>query len=77
MMAVINMTKAGLPKQEIFKTLESVVENLSKQEEKCLFVLGCTELSLYKADLSTRVIVIDAMDILIEKVIMANNFELN
>ena len=77
MMAVINMTKAGLPKQEIFKTLESVVKNVSKQEEKCLFVLGCTELSLYKADLSTQYNVIDAMDILIEKVIVANHFELN
>ena len=47
------------------------------KKKKCLFVLGCTELSLYKADLSTQYNVIDAMDILIEKVIVANHFELN
>ena len=74
-MSAINMTKAGFPKQEIIKTLEEVMSQTNIQEEKCLFVLGCTELSLYRTELSKKYRVIDAMDILIDKVITANNYQ--
>lgn len=75
-MDVIKMTKAGLSKQESLNVLQAVIEKVVKEKNKCLFVLACTELSLYKAELSHQYNIIDAMDILLERVIIANGYQL-
>ena len=65
-MTVVTNTKAGLD------ALDSLQEVITKEEDNFdIFLLACTELSLYKDKLETKKKVIDAMDILVYKTIIA------
>ena len=72
-MNVITLTKEGNNKDENFKLLKEVVDSVNK--DNVLFVLACTELSLYKERL-TDYLVIDAMDILVDSAILKCGFKL-
>lgn len=63
-MDVITNTKAGI---DDTKTLQEVITKEEKNYD--VFILACTELSLYKDRLNTNSIVIDAMDELVKKII--------
>lgn len=65
-MSVVTNTKAGL---DVYFDIQEVI----KEEENNfdIFLLACTELSLYKDQINTKKIVIDAMDILVKKAILA------
>lgn len=69
MKAIID-TKAGKNKNEILNTLVDTIKFISKNDtKKCVFVLACTELSIYKDSLNKYGIIVDAMDVLVKKVI--------
>ena len=64
-MNVVTNTKAGL---DVFSDLQDVV---TKEEEKYdVFLLACTELSLYKDRIKTKKIVLDAMDVLVKSTVL-------
>lgn len=63
-MDVITKTKAGLDETQ---KLQEVINEEEKEYD--VFVLACTELSLYKDKLNSNSIIIDAMDELVKKII--------
>ncbi|MDD3171454.1 MAG: amino acid racemase [Bacilli bacterium] len=75
-MKAITDTKNGTSKNEILTSLKETIKEISNGNMEYLFVLACTELSLYKNDLEKDFFVLDAMDILIEKVITECGYEL-
>lgn len=65
-MNVVNNTKAGV---DDIKNLQKVI---NEEENNCdVFLLACTEISSYKDKISTKNIVLDAMDILVKDAILA------
>lgn len=64
-MNVITDTKSDKCKEAIEINLLSVIKSVKQREEKCLFVLACTELSLYLDAVKKVSNVIDAMDCLV------------
>ena len=68
-MQVITNTKAGIDE---LNELQNIID---KEKEIDIFLLACTELSLYKDRLKTDKIIIDAMDVLVESIIKACNKE--
>lgn len=64
-MKVVTNTKAGLDEL-------SLLQSIIKEEEKNydVFLLACTELSLYKDKLVTKKVIIDAMDVLVKRTIL-------
>ena len=63
-MSVVTNTKAGL------EALSDLQEVITEEEIKYdIFLLACTELSLYKDKIKTNKIIIDAMDILVKATI--------
>ena len=74
-MNVVTLTKEGKNKDEIFKILDSVITSVKEKEKDVLFVLACTEISLYKDYLKSE-FVIDAMDVLVDKAITKCGYKL-
>lgn len=74
-MSVVTMTKEGKDMNMAFEILNSVIESVEKGNNKVLFVLACTELSLYLDRLNNH-FVIDAMDILVESAITKCGYKL-
>ena len=64
-MRVVTNTKAGLDE------LEEMQKVIDEEKDYDIFLLACTELSLYKERLKTSRIIIDAMDVLVESIIKA------
>jgi len=69
-MNVINDTKADKDQIVLKNNLINVVESITQREGDCLFVLACTELSLYLKDIKNIANVIDAMDCLVNSTII-------
>lgn len=64
-MSVVTNTKAGLD------ALSDLQDVINKEEDNFdIFLLACTELSLYKDKLTTKKTIIDAMDILVKATII-------
>ncbi len=64
-MSVITNTKAGIYD---LNTLQEVITEEEKNYD--VFILACTELSLYKDKLETSGVILDAMDILVKSIII-------
>ena len=63
-MQVVTNTKAGL------NELERLQKIINEEEKNCdLFLLACTENSLYKDKLKSKKVIIDAMDLLVKEII--------
>lgn len=75
-MDVILYTKSDLHINENGKTLDEVMKAITEREGNCLFVLACTELSLYLNYLYAKHQVIDAMDCLVEAAILKNGYKI-
>ena len=60
-MSVVTNTKAGL---DVLKDLQEVIKE--EEDKYDVFLLACTELSLYKDKIKTKKIVLDAVDILVK-----------
>ena len=69
-MQVITATKSDKDRAVIKNSLVNTVDNIKQREGDCLFVLACTELSLYFEDLNKEYHVIDAMDCLVNSAII-------
>lgn len=75
-MKVITDTKSDQDRTMISNSLKAVLASVSKKNKKCLFVLACTELSLYLNDLKKEYEVIDAMDCLVNATIIKCGYQL-
>lgn len=75
-MSVITDTKADEDRIELTNRLLSVVRGIKEREEECVFLIACTELSLYKKVISEYALVIDAMDCLVESAINKCGYKL-
>ena len=75
-MNVINDTKADKNRENIKNNLLSVVKNVQNNNDNVLFVLACTELSLYLNDVKKIALVIDAMDCLVDSAILKCGYKL-
>jgi aspartate racemase len=75
-MSVITDTKADKDKVELTNRLLSAVRGIKEREEDCVFLIACTELSLYKKAISEYALVIDAMDCLVESTISKCGYKL-
>ena len=69
-MSVINDTKADKDRNILKNNLLGTIKSIKERENNCLFVLACTELSLYLEDVKQIVNVIDAMDCLVNSAII-------
>lgn len=65
-MKTINDTKNGLEKEKILNDIIDVMKSVKKD---CVYILACTELSLYKNKFEKNFLVVDAMDCLVESAI--------
>lgn len=75
-MQVILDTKSDVNKEIITNNLLEVVRTIKQNEDNCLFVLACTELSLYLNDVKEEALVIDAMDCLVNSTIIKCGYQL-
>lgn len=75
-MNVINDTKSDKDRQIIKNNLLNTINSIKEREGNCLFVLACTELSLYLKDVKKIVSVIDAMDCLVDSTIIKCGYRL-
>lgn len=72
-MEVITLTKQGRDKEANLKKLVEVIEKVNDKD--VLFLLACTELSLYKERLN-KYLVVDAMDIVVKEAITKCGYKL-
>ena len=75
-MSVINDTKADKDRELIKNNLLNTIRSIQDREENCLFVLACTELSLYLEEAKKIANVIDAMDCLVNSAIVKCGYKL-
>ena len=75
-MSVITDTKADKDRIELTNRLLSIVKEIKEREEDCVFLIACTELSLYNKAISEYALVIDAMDCLVESAISKCGYKL-
>ena len=75
-MKVITDTKSDQDKKVIVKNFVDTIQSIKKREGDCLFVLACTELSLYLDEVSKDATVIDAMDCLVNTAIVKCGYKL-
>lgn len=74
-MNAINDTKSGVNKAKILESILEIIESVSKQFD-CIFILACTELSLYQKGLREKYTVVDAMDCLVDAIIKKCGYRL-
>lgn len=65
LMNIIRKIKSNNPKEMITAKLNNVLNNITNRLGEVIFVLACTELSLYTTQLSKKFLVIDAMEVLV------------
>lgn len=75
-MQVITDTKSDQERRIIKNNLINTITNIKHREGNCLFVLACTELSLYLEDCKKQFEVIDAMDCLVNSAIIKCGYKL-
>lgn len=75
-MNIITNTKGNGDRNILSSELEKIVESIIKREENCIFIIACTELSLYKSILEKEYIVVDAMDCLVNSAIIKCGYKL-
>ncbi len=75
-MQVITDVKADLDKEKIANNFLKVIKQVFDREKDCLFVLACTELSLFKNIVSLNYQVVDAMDCLVKESITRCGYKL-
>lgn len=71
-MQAITDTKKGLEKDEIVSKIEQVIQKID--EAKIVFILGCTELSIYHQKIANNYNVVDAMDLTVLKAIIESGY---
>lgn len=74
MNAIID-TKNDREKKEVLNSIVNILKRIDSCN-KCLFVLACTELSLYKDELEKNFLIIDSMDCLVESAIIKCGYSL-
>ena len=72
-MNVVTFTKEDRDKSEILKLLKEAMNSIN--DDNVLYVLACTEISLYKNDLKEYNI-IDSMDVLVDEAIIKCGYKL-
>ena len=75
-MKVITDTKSDEDKELITNNLLGVIDCVKKREKDVVFVLACTELSLYLEETRKNATVVDAMDCLVNKTIISCGYEI-
>ena len=75
-MQVITDTKSDVSRSLTTNNLLEVVRMIKHMAGNCLFVLACTELSLYLENVKQEALVIDAMDCLVNSTIIKCGYEL-
>lgn len=75
-MQVITDTKSDVDRKIILNNFMKTIESISKREGGCLFVLACTELSLYLEEVKKEYLAIDAMDCLVNSAIVKCGYKL-
>lgn len=75
-MKVITDTKSDEDKELITKNLLGVIDCVKRREKDVVFVLACTELSLYLEETRKNATVVDAMDCLVNKTIISCGYEI-
>ncbi len=75
-MNIITSTKSNGNRDVLSNELKEIVECISKREQNCIFIIACTELSLYKSILEKEYILVDAMDCLVNSAIVKCGYEL-
>lgn len=75
-MKVILDTKSDVNKDIIIDNFKNIIKSIKKREGDCLFVLACTELSLYLNDVSELCDAIDAMDCLVNSAILKCGYKI-
>ncbi len=75
-MNVITDTKSDKDRETIIQNLLNTIDSIKQREGKCLFVLACTELSLYLENVKKESLVIDAMDCLVNSAIIKCGYQI-
>lgn len=75
-MSVINDTKKGVNKETLANRLINVVNDIIERNGKVVFLIACTELSLYSKYIKKLSTVLDAMDCLVESSIIKCDYEI-
>lgn len=75
-MNIINDTKSDKNREMIKNNLLDTIKSIQAREGDCLFVLACTELSLYLEDSKQIALVIDAMDCLVNSAIIKCGYKI-
>ena len=65
-MSVINDTKKGVDRTILTNRIVDIVKDILSRNSDIIFVLACTELSLYSKEISKISKTVDAMDCLID-----------
>lgn len=68
-MEVIRRIKSNNAREEISTLINCTLKNISERIGEVVFVLACTELSLYTSNIVDKYTVVDAMEVLIVKAI--------
>ena len=75
-MSVINETKKGISKEILTKKIEKVVLDILSRYNDVVFVLACTELSLYFENICKLSNTIDAMECLIKNIFLKCGYKM-
>ena len=75
-MKVIRNTKADIDIEQNADLLDNVMKTVNERNGDCLFILACTELSLYLRPLKDKYLVLDAMDCLVDAAITKCGYKL-
>lgn len=75
-MSVITDTKSDKDRKNIINNLLKTIDSIKQREGNCLFVLACTELSLYLENVKEESLVIDAMDCLVNSAIIKCGYQI-
>ena len=74
-MEIIYKIKAGVDFEKNKINLSCIFDKIMKENSKIVFLIACTELSLYSEELSKLFTVIDSLDILAIKCVEACGFK--
>jgi len=64
----------GKNKKVNLDILLNTLEDIENNQGKCVFIIACTELSLYAKSLSTQYTIVDSMDIIARQAVIKCGF---
>lgn len=76
-MEIINAVKAGTEIEKLLPDLKDIMNNILQYSNNIVFVLACTELSLFRDLLLGQYICVDCMDVALTQAIFKSGYKIN